>query len=161
MYAEQIKRTFSTDFEAMRTNWKNNRYDWLPGPNEIPKQLGEILDPEYLQKLEIRSVSFTRTWEIILVFFPRHYFLLLTIFSLLLLCIQLDTALLDAYEFMQRFAVGLEQIVWDQEDHRLEFRKQFKDTEFNLRTVRLPFFNSSIIPIRNDLFHTFRCSGKK
>ncbi|XP_043267715.1 uncharacterized protein [Venturia canescens] len=99
---DYIKRTFSTDLQDMHTNWKNNHYDWLPGLNEIPKHLGESLDSEYLQKLEIRL---------------------------------LDTALLDAYEYMQRYAVGLEQIVWDQEDHRLEFRKQFKDTEFNLRTV--------------------------
>lgn len=51
---------------------------------------------------------------------------------------QLDTALLDSYEYMQRYAVGLEQIAWDQEDYGLEFRKQFKDTEYNLRSVRIP-----------------------
>ncbi|XP_061943118.1 uncharacterized protein LOC107992404 isoform X2 [Apis cerana] len=47
----------------------------------------------------------------------------------------LDTALIDAYEYMQKYAVGLEQIVWDQEDLQLEFRKQFKETEYKLRTV--------------------------
>lgn len=36
---------------------------------------------------------------------------------------------------MQKYAVGLEQIVWDQEDLQLEFRKKFKETEYNLRTV--------------------------
>lgn len=51
---------------------------------------------------------------------------------------QLDVALLNAYEYMQKFAVGLEQIVWDQEDHGLLFRKEFKDAEFKLRTVSYP-----------------------
>lgn len=48
---------------------------------------------------------------------------------------QLDTILLDTYEYMQIFAVGLEQIVWDQEDYNLRFQQQFQDTEFKLRTV--------------------------
>lgn len=48
---------------------------------------------------------------------------------------QLDTALVDVYEYMQKYAVGLEQIVWDQEDLQLEFRNKFKDTEYKLRTV--------------------------
>ena len=39
---------------------------------------------------------------------------------------------------MQKYAVGLEQIVWDQEDLQLEFRDQFKDTEYRLRTVSAP-----------------------
>ena len=41
---------------------------------------------------------------------------------------------------MQKYAVGLEQIVWDQEDLQLEFRKQFKETEYKLRTVNSFFF---------------------
>ena len=49
--------------------------------------------------------------------------------------LQLDTVLLNTYEYMQKYAVGLEQIVWDQEDFGLQFRTQFKDTEFKLRTV--------------------------
>ncbi|KZC15156.1 hypothetical protein WN55_07984 [Dufourea novaeangliae] len=94
-----VKRTFNIDFADLHSTFKDNHYDWLPGPKEIPKQLGEPLDQEYLAKLE------------------------------------LDTALIDAYEYMQKYAVGLEQIVWDQEDLQLEFRKQFKDTEYKLRTV--------------------------
>ncbi|XP_017877696.1 uncharacterized protein LOC108623612 [Ceratina calcarata] len=49
--------------------------------------------------------------------------------------LELDTALINAYEYMQKYAVGLEQIVWDQEEFQLEFRRQFKDTENKLRTV--------------------------
>lgn len=99
---DYIKRTFNTDYADLHLTWKDNHYDWLPGPKQIPKQLGEQLDQEFLNKLEVR---------------------------------MLDTALLDAYEYMQRYAVGLEQIAWDQEDYGLEFRKQFKDTEYNLRAV--------------------------
>ncbi|XP_058792543.1 uncharacterized protein LOC131664997 isoform X2 [Phymastichus coffea] len=97
-----IKKTFNTDYADLHLTWKDNHYDWLPGPKQIPKMLGEHLDQDYLHKLEVR---------------------------------MLDTALLDAYEYMQRYAVGLEQIAWDQEDYALDFRKQFKDTEYNLRSV--------------------------
>ncbi|XP_024947461.1 uncharacterized protein LOC107274437 isoform X2 [Cephus cinctus] len=96
---DYIKQTFNTDFADLHSAWKNNHYDWLPGETDIPKQLGQQLDKNFLDKL------------------------------------QLDTALLNAYEYMQKYAVGLEQIVWDQEDHHLEFLKQFTDTEFKLRTV--------------------------
>lgn len=61
---------------------------------------------------------------------------------------QLDTALIDAYEYMQKYAVGLEQIVWDQEDLQLEFRKQFKETEYKLRTVS-SFFSLSLSQYSN------------
>ncbi|XP_034179023.1 uncharacterized protein LOC117603719 [Osmia lignaria lignaria] len=96
---DYAKRTFNIDFADLHSTFKDNRYDWLPGLNEIPKQLGEMLDQEYLDRLE------------------------------------LDTALIDAYEYMQKYAVGLEQIVWDQEDLQLEFRNQFEQTEYKLRTV--------------------------
>ncbi|XP_033322999.2 uncharacterized protein LOC117218593 [Megalopta genalis] len=93
------RRTFNVDFDEILSSFKESHYDWLPGPREIPKQLKQQLDQEYLDRLE------------------------------------LDTALIDAYEYMQKYAVGLEQIVWDQEDLQLEFRKQFKEAEYNLRTV--------------------------
>lgn len=54
---------------------------------------------------------------------------------------------MNAYEYMQRYAVGLEQIVWDQEDYNLEFRKEFKDTEFKLRTVSKSFIKTTTIII--------------
>ncbi|KOC70503.1 hypothetical protein WH47_00648 [Habropoda laboriosa] len=96
---DYAKQTFNIDFADLHSTFKDHHYDWLPGTKEIPKQLGEQLEQEYLDKLE------------------------------------LDTALIDAYEYMQKYAVGLEQIVWDQEDLQLKFRKQFKDTEYKLRTV--------------------------
>ncbi|XP_047350817.1 uncharacterized protein LOC124949577 isoform X2 [Vespa velutina] len=96
---DYIKRTFKVDFADWHLQWKDNHYDWLPSKKDIPKQLGEQLQQQYLDSLE------------------------------------LDRSLLDAYEYMQKYAVGLEQIVWDQEDNGLEFRDQFKDTEFKLRTV--------------------------
>lgn len=49
--------------------------------------------------------------------------------------LELDTALINAYEYMQKYAVGLEQIVWDQEDLQLDFLEQFRQTENLLRTV--------------------------
>lgn len=38
----------------MHATWKDSHYDWLPGLNEIPKHLGEKLDEEYLNTLEVR-----------------------------------------------------------------------------------------------------------
>ncbi|CAL7945651.1 unnamed protein product [Xylocopa violacea] len=96
---DYARRTFNIDFADLHSTFKDNHYDWLPGPKEIPKQLGEQLDQEYLDKLD------------------------------------LDTALINAYEYMQKYAVGLEQIVWDQEDLQLDFRTEFKDTDNKLRTV--------------------------
>ncbi|XP_063992501.1 uncharacterized protein LOC135170521 isoform X2 [Diachasmimorpha longicaudata] len=97
-----IKQTFNTDFVVLHSEWKDNHYDWLPGPDKIPKQLGESLSPDYLSQLRSE---------------------------------MLDDILLDIYEYMQTYAVGLEQVVWDQEDHRLEFVQKFKDTESSLQTV--------------------------
>ncbi|KAK0160171.1 hypothetical protein PV328_007602 [Microctonus aethiopoides] len=47
---------------------------------------------------------------------------------------KLDTILLDIYQYLQLYAVGLEQIVWDQDDYRLGAGKNFSDAEFKLRT---------------------------
>ncbi|XP_043581291.1 uncharacterized protein LOC122567126 [Bombus pyrosoma] len=96
---DYARRTFNIDFADLHSSFKNSHYDWLPGQQQIPKQLGEQLTQEFLDKLE------------------------------------LDTALIDTYEYMQKFAVGLEQVVWDQEDLNLQFSKQFKATETALRTV--------------------------
>ncbi|EZA52733.1 hypothetical protein X777_07114 [Ooceraea biroi] len=97
--APSVKDVFKSDLHEFHSTWKHNRYEWLPGPSEIPKSLGEHLSLEHLQSL------------------------------------TLDEALLNAYEYLQKFAVGLEQIVWDQEDHQLKYRNEFKETEYKLRTV--------------------------
>ncbi|KAK0159813.1 hypothetical protein PV327_010886 [Microctonus hyperodae] len=88
--------------KEVHTMWKNSHYDWLPNQKAIPKQLGEHLPKEYLDKLN-----------------PE----------------ELDRILLDIYQYLQLYAVGLEQIVWDQDDYRLGAGKNFSDAEFKLRTV--------------------------
>ncbi|KMQ93553.1 unpaired-like protein [Lasius niger] len=72
-------------------------YDWLP--SSIPKELGETLNQEYLQTLD------------------------------------LDEELVKTYEFMQLYAMGLEQMVWDQEILGIKFATDFKECEFKLRSV--------------------------
>ncbi|KAJ8688085.1 hypothetical protein QAD02_023880, partial [Eretmocerus hayati] len=99
---EYIKRTFGSDFGPHHLLWRGNHYEWLPSSKQIPKSLGEQLDQEFLDKLEVRMI---------------------------------DTALLDAYEYMQRYAVGLEQIVWDQDDHKLRYLDKFSHSENLLRSV--------------------------
>ncbi|XP_018328802.1 uncharacterized protein LOC108739408 isoform X2 [Agrilus planipennis] len=46
-----------------------------------------------------------------------------------------DEILLDAYENLQRIAVGLEQVVWDQEDEQGPFADRFMQAEYNLRAL--------------------------
>lgn len=53
----QAKRTFNIDFADLHSMFKDNQYDWLPGPNEIPKELGKQLGQEYLDELEVRSTD--------------------------------------------------------------------------------------------------------
>lgn len=51
------------------------------------------------------------------------------------LLFQLDESLLNSYEYLQTIAVGLEQLVWDQEDEEAPFYGKFKDMEFKLRAL--------------------------
>lgn len=48
---------------------------------------------------------------------------------------QFDQALLDSYEYLQRVAVGLEQIVWDMEDHHVPFAANFTECELYLKST--------------------------
>ncbi|XP_044592832.1 uncharacterized protein LOC123270752 isoform X3 [Cotesia glomerata] len=96
------QESLGLNFESMQASWNNRQYYWLPGPLEIPKQLGTTLSEDYLSKLEVRMI---------------------------------DSALLNAYEYMQKYAVGLEQITYDQKEEQLNFQKEFVETEHNLRSV--------------------------
>jgi hypothetical protein len=49
--------------------------------------------------------------------------------------VQLDIALTDTYRYLQKYAVGIEQVVWDQMDSNGPFKNQFADIEFKLRAV--------------------------
>jgi hypothetical protein len=44
-------------------------------------------------------------------------------------------ALKDTYRYLQKYAVGMEQVVWDQMDNNGAFKNQFSDIEFKLRAV--------------------------
>lgn len=47
----------------------------------------------------------------------------------------MDETLLNVYTSLQKIAVGLEQIAWDQEDQNGPFLDNFRNAEFNLRAV--------------------------
>jgi hypothetical protein len=53
--------------------------------------------------------------------------------------LQLDTALKDTYRYLQKYAVGMEQVVWDQMDSNGAFKNQFADIEFKLRAVSVVY----------------------
>lgn len=50
----QIRQTFKTDFASVHNLWRKYHYAWLPTRSEIPKELGEELDKEHLNKLDVR-----------------------------------------------------------------------------------------------------------
>nr|CAD7439471.1 unnamed protein product [Timema bartmani] len=56
--------------------------------------------------------------------------------------LELDTALKDTYEYLQMFAVGLEQVVIDQKENGGEFLQEFKDTEFKVRALNTSVINN-------------------
>ncbi|KAK7866986.1 hypothetical protein R5R35_006819 [Gryllus longicercus] len=49
--------------------------------------------------------------------------------------LQLDSALKDIYKYLQMYAVGLEQVTWDQEDIKGDFWSSFKDAEHALKAT--------------------------
>lgn len=52
----QIRQTFKTDFVSVHNLWRKSHYAWLPTRSEIPKELGEELDKEHLDKLDVRDI---------------------------------------------------------------------------------------------------------
>lgn len=49
--------------------------------------------------------------------------------------LQINTSLVDAYEYMQKYAVGLEQVVLDQKDYQPKYHQKFTEAEWKLRAV--------------------------
>ncbi|XP_067008315.1 uncharacterized protein [Anabrus simplex] len=116
MQAERFKedytlKTFKMGFSQFYELWKTNHYEWLPSSEEIPKDLGETMPQEHLDKL------------------------------------KLDMALRNVYQYLQRFAVGLEQVVWDQGEDG-EFKSAFEDAELKLKAtlceVQVTMLESSV-----------------
>jgi hypothetical protein len=61
--------------------------------------------------------------------------------------LQLDTALKDTYRYLQKYAVGMEQVVWDQMDSNGAFKNQFADIEFKLRAVSVMYILGTRVPL--------------
>lgn len=57
---------------------------------------------------------------------------------------QINKALVDAYEYMQKYAVGLEQVVLDQKDYQPKYHQKFTEAEWKLRAVSLDGFRDQI-----------------
>lgn len=96
---EYVQKTFNLKLESHHNDWKGVHYDWLPSPQELPKNLGEPTEEEHLGKVE------------------------------------LNEALQNTYEYLQKMAVGLEQVAWDQKEQSGDFMENFKDVEYKLRAV--------------------------
>lgn len=62
---------------------------------------------------------------------------------------------MDTYEHLQKIAVGLEQVVWDQEDTSSTFHKEFEYTENLLRAllceIQVAIFERGIEESREDV----------
>ena len=59
----------------------------------------------------------------------------------------MDTALLRIYNYLQRFAVGLEEIVLDQALFDGEFIQEFNEAEYKLKAV-----SSELAAVRTEIF---------
>ena len=65
---------------------------------------------------------------------------------------QVDDTLRNLYSYLQRLAVGLEQVVLDQTLYDGHFMEEFNEAEFKLKAVRihcnffLAFFRSFFVP---------------
>lgn len=49
--------------------------------------------------------------------------------------LELDSSLKDIYKYLQMYAVGLEQITWDQEDTNGDFLRRFAEIELQLKVT--------------------------
>lgn len=45
----------------------------------------------------------------------------------------------NTYEYLQKYAVGLEQVVWDLNQESGAFQNKFRDTEYKLRAVSISY----------------------
>lgn len=52
---------------------------------------------------------------------------------------QFDSALIKMYNYLQRFAVGLEEVVLDQAIFEGDFIQEFNEAEYKLKAVRFVF----------------------
>jgi len=95
-----VRRTFSTpSWEEHHQYWKDQRLDWLPSYQDIPKHLSEKVHHSHLSSL------------------------------------KMDSALLKIYNYLQKIAVGLEQVVMDQAVYDGDFIQEFNEAEYKLKAV--------------------------
>lgn len=57
---------------------------------------------------------------------------------------QLDSALLNIYKYLQRFAVGLEEVVLDQALFDGEFIQEFNEAEYKLKAVSFEIITGEV-----------------
>ncbi|XP_050449145.1 uncharacterized protein LOC126850319 isoform X1 [Cataglyphis hispanica] len=56
--------------------------------------------------------------------------------------INFDKAIIESYNYMQKYAMALEQTVWDQESLHLGFYDEFRRSEFNIRNILCELHNA-------------------
>jgi hypothetical protein len=64
--------------------------------------------------------------------------------------LELDTALKDTYKYLQKFAVGMEQVVWDHIDNNGAFKNEFADIELKLRADTDSFISDQLPAVFNN-----------
>jgi hypothetical protein len=63
--------------------------------------------------------------------------------------IELDTAM-DTYKYLQKFAVGMEQVVWGHIDNNGAFKNEFSDIELKLRADTDSFISDQLPAVFNN-----------
>lgn len=118
-----MQRTFNTDYTKNHESWKATKYDWLPA---VPKTLSDSVGDSHLESLNVSAApgEQRRAQQ------GRFVYLCVPFFFF-----QLKDVLLNTYEYLQKVAVGMEQVVWDLGDQNSPFHHDFKEAEDYLRLV--------------------------
>jgi hypothetical protein len=109
----QAEKKFNTNVAQLKLYYAPHDYEWLPTP-KIPKKLDGAVDPEHLKSLEVNCASSFPIFPTILIRF---------------LLSQFKPTLLEVYVSLQKIAVGVEQMVWDEEDRNGPLKSSLIETE--------------------------------
>ena len=134
----QVKKTFLEPSSWVHHDkvGHDKRFGWLPSRNEIPKNLGERPTIAHLEELDVstlikmsaivggifKDIIHTGGWQCL---------------SLSLLNFQMESTLRNMYTYLQKLAVGLEQVALDQVINNGYFDEEFNAAEYKLKTVSL------------------------
>lgn len=98
------------DLNSVHKQYESQTYDFLPSKKDLGKAFLQDVPKHILDNAEVMGSLINENVSLTLSF------------------LQLDETLILVHENLQRIAVGVEQMLWDEEDRNGEFLKQFQST---------------------------------